>query len=175
MSSRVGSCSAITIAPFTQPDLGWFHGAAVLFALSDVDISIEGPHLQIRSAAVDGAVNRTIDVYTECSTVAFYTLPGLTAVCDLHVEIGKDVTLIASKPHVGLDRRRQRDIDVAIERRKRHGSVGRRARKRRSDATVDCMRHDRATHVRERDRSVHVVDLELAFHVADGNTATVDH
>src|SRR5215831_10918041 len=93
ISSRVGSCSAIAIAPSTQSDCRRFQGAEGLLALPHVNVAVEGAQLEIRSAAVDRSRDRPIDVDADSSAVAL-GLARVRAGGELHIEIRKDIPLI---------------------------------------------------------------------------------
>src|SRR4029079_18110285 len=116
MSSRVGSCTAITMAPFTQSDPGPFQSAAALFGFPDVNVSLERSQLEVGATAIHGAVDRPVHIDADTAPVALCSVRAGTG-DHLHIKIRKHIALIAAQPQVGLHRGGEVLAEISIWRR----------------------------------------------------------
>ena len=110
-----------------------------------VDVAVERPQLELRSAAVDGADDRSVAADAIAAVAAAALLDHRR--CrrrQLHVEIRIDVAVVAAQPQVGLGRRRQRHVHGAVQRRERHFLRGGHARHRGADVAVGGAGVDRS-------------------------------
>src|SRR5678816_3375394 len=92
----------------------------LLLSFPDVYVSIERPHFEIGSAAVDRTVNGVVHFNPPAPTaidvdVRIRILIRRVATNLLQIEVGVDIALIASQPQVRLEGRRQRDVYGSIQ------------------------------------------------------------
>src|SRR5712692_8121066 len=89
-----------------------------LLGFAEIDVAVEGGELDLRAAAVDGAVRRTVELYAIPAApgvvVFHHRLPG--GGIQLHVEIAVDFAVIALQLDLRLCVGGQRDVDIAVER-----------------------------------------------------------
>src|SRR3954454_9169988 len=90
---------------------------------ANIDIAVEIPELDFRTAAVNGSTHRLIDLYAimaALSATVFGDLLG-SARSERHVEVADDLAAVRDDYQIGFEVRRKRHIDIAIERAEGHG------------------------------------------------------
>src|ERR1051326_7691066 len=94
----------------------------VLLRLTDINAAIHRAKFDLGPATVDGTQKTSIDVDPNRSTTPTRVYDsGLTAGPHLNIEIGPDVPVIGAELEVRLGVGRERDVNAAIHRDKRHG------------------------------------------------------
>src|SRR5262249_30720386 len=133
--------------------------------LADVDAAMEVGELQFGAAAVDGSVNRLVDLDAIFAAMPAAILDGLLRVggLELNIEIAKDVSAIGLQAEVCFQVGGEGHINIAIQRTEGHGFLID-TREGHQNAPIQSVRDGVTGDVVQRDRAVHVVDVQFAVH-----------